>query len=305
MSWVSTNKLTQLANSLRNKFTTNELVLANSDKSKGAYLNVGGQDGLITMSPMVEDGSTPAALWVTDSAANNATELTGGTLSYVTDVGADTEDYTSLSLVGGVVNVSGKNGAQRRITNVAAPIKSTDVATNWDTVIKTTYFLMNGMTMISGSDTISVNNNMTGSEVFVRLPKLSYSRYSFDTKYLGLYYALRIPYFTHRYTPTSDKTVFSYYLTKYPCETGAQDNLQVIETTRAHVLCTRGSSPKIVGMAFISSGWYVLDSIYYPKIQVTLSIPEENWTTVGTNELECLSPYVILFTNEALLFPED
>lgn len=126
MSWVSTNKLTQLANSLRNKFTTNELVLANSDKSKGAYLNVGGQDGLITVSPMVEDGSTPAALWVTDSAANNATELTGGTLSYVTDVGADTEDYTSLSLVGGVVNVSGKNGAQRRITNVATPISDND-----------------------------------------------------------------------------------------------------------------------------------------------------------------------------------
>lgn len=127
MSWVSTNKLKSLGNTLRTKFTTNELVLANADKSKGAHLNVGGQDGLITLSPMVEDGVTPAALWVTDSEANNATELTGGTLSYVNNVGADDEDYTSLSLVGGVVNVSGKSGAQRRITNAADPINDNDV----------------------------------------------------------------------------------------------------------------------------------------------------------------------------------
>lgn len=134
MSWVSFNKLNTLCTGLRNKFTTNELVLANSDKTKGAHLNVGGQDGLITMSPMTEDGSTPAALWVTDSEANNATELTGGTLSYVTGVGTDSEDYTSLSLVGDVVNVSGKNGAQRRITNVADPVSDND-AVNQKTLL--------------------------------------------------------------------------------------------------------------------------------------------------------------------------
>lgn len=127
MSWVSGTKLQQFATSIRNKFVSNEIVVANSDKSKGAHLNVGGQDGLIIMSPMNEDGVTPAALWVADSEANNATELTGGTLSYVTDVGKSTEDYTSVSLVGNVVNVSGKSGAARRITNVADPVNDNDV----------------------------------------------------------------------------------------------------------------------------------------------------------------------------------
>lgn len=126
MSWVSYNKLNQFLNGLRTKFTTNELVLANADKSKGAHVNVGGQDGLITLSPMSEDGVTPAALWITDSEANNATELTGGTLSYVENVGAEEEDYTSVSLVGGVVNVGGKNGASKRITNVADPVNDND-----------------------------------------------------------------------------------------------------------------------------------------------------------------------------------
>lgn len=130
MSWVSYSKLQTLCQALRNKFTTGEIVIANDDKSIGAHLNHTAQDGLVTLSPIVEDGTTPAALWVTDSAANNATELTGGTLSYVTDVGKDTEDYTSISLVGGVVNVSGKSGAQRRITNVAAPMSDYD-ALNW------------------------------------------------------------------------------------------------------------------------------------------------------------------------------
>ena len=133
MSWVSYSKLQTLCQALRNKFTTGELVIANDDKSIGAHLNHTAQDGLVTISPITEDGTTPAALWVTDSAANNATELTGGTLSYVTDVGKDTEDYTSLSLVGGVVNVSGKSGAQRRITNVADPVDDND-AVNKKTV---------------------------------------------------------------------------------------------------------------------------------------------------------------------------
>ena len=128
MSWVSYTKLKELCDAMRTKFISNELVIANSDKSLGAHLNIGGQDGLVTVSPITEDGVTPAALWVTDSEANNATELTGGTLSYVTNNGKATEDYTSLSLVGGVVNVSGKSGAQRRITNVATPTGDNDVA---------------------------------------------------------------------------------------------------------------------------------------------------------------------------------
>lgn len=133
MSWVSYSKLQTLCQALRNKFTTGEMVIANDDKSIGAHLNHTAQDGLVTISPITEDGVTPAALWVTDSAANNATELTGGTLTYVTDNGKDTEDYTSLSLVGGVVNVSGKSGAQRRITNVADPVDDND-AVNKKTV---------------------------------------------------------------------------------------------------------------------------------------------------------------------------
>lgn len=121
---TSFNELLQKKN--RESIITTQLTLANADKSKGAHLNVGVQDGLITLSPMTEDGSTPASLWVTDSASNNATELTGGTLSYVTDVGSDSEDWTSLSLVGDVVNVSGKGGATRRITNVADPVNDND-----------------------------------------------------------------------------------------------------------------------------------------------------------------------------------
>lgn len=128
MSWVSYTKLKSLCDGLRNKMVSNEYLLANSDKSKGVHMNIGGQDGLMIMSPVTEDGSTPAALWVTDSDANNATELTGGTLSYVTDNGKSSEDFTSLSLVGGVVNVSGKSGAQRRITNVGTPTGDNDAA---------------------------------------------------------------------------------------------------------------------------------------------------------------------------------
>lgn len=129
MSWVSYAKLQTLCNALRNKFTSSEFVLANDAKNVGVHFNHTAQDGLVAISPMTEDGSTPAALWVTDSEANNATEITAGTFSYVTDNGKSTEDFTSMSLVGGVVNVSGKNGAQRKITNVATPTNDSDVAT--------------------------------------------------------------------------------------------------------------------------------------------------------------------------------
>ena len=129
MSWVSYAKLQTLCNALRQKFTSGEIVLANDAKNVGVHFNHTAQDGLVAISPMTEDGSTPAALWVTDSEANNATEITAGTFSYVTDNGKDTEDFTSMSLVGGVVNVSGKNGAARKITNVATPTNDSDVAT--------------------------------------------------------------------------------------------------------------------------------------------------------------------------------
>ena len=129
MSWVSYAKLQTLCNALRQKFTSGEIVLANDAKNVGVHFNHTAQDGLVAISPMTEDGSTPAALWVTDSEANNATEITAGTFSYVTDNGKDTEDFTSMSLVGGVVNVSGKNGVARKITNVATPTNDSDVAT--------------------------------------------------------------------------------------------------------------------------------------------------------------------------------
>lgn len=219
MSWVSYSKLQTLCQALRNKFTTGELVIANDDKSIGAHLNHTAQDGLVTISPITEDGVTPAALWVTDSAANNATELTGGTLSYVTDVGKDTEDYTSLSLVGGVVNVSGKSGAQRRITNVADPVKTSDVATKWTTTLKTVASL-GDTPMLSGSDLIYLNPTLW-NDALVRLPETIYNRELYD-KYEGhaggtrYSYAYRLPSFCFNSTPTADIAEFSYYLAGYP-----------------------------------------------------------------------------------------
>lgn len=174
MSWVSYSKLQTLCQALRNKFTTGEMVIANDDKSIGAHLNHTAQDGLVTISPITEDGVTPAALWVTDSAANNATELTGGTLTYVTDNGKETEDYTSLSLVGGVVNVSGKSGAQRRITNVADPVDDND-AVNKKTIDSlpvisvTTTSLSKSVTRSDGGSVGVINYwMMTGAASFTR-----------------------------------------------------------------------------------------------------------------------------------------
>lgn len=124
---LSTN-LKEIMAFIRNKFTTSELVLANSDKTIGAHLNHTAQDGLISISPISETEGT-AALWLTDAQADNKTELTGGTFAYV--VGEDANEKGAyLSLVGNTVTFGkiGETDTKILINNIAEPETNYQVA---------------------------------------------------------------------------------------------------------------------------------------------------------------------------------
>lgn len=128
MSWVSQTNLKTIMTAIRNKFTTGDLVIANDDKSVGVEVNHTAQDGLVTVSPISTDASVESALHLSNGDDSKKTELTQGTLSYVTGTG-DSEEYNYMSLLGDAVTFGKKGGGNVQIGGVADPTSAQQVAT--------------------------------------------------------------------------------------------------------------------------------------------------------------------------------
>lgn len=128
MSWVSQTNLKTIMTAIRNKFTTGDLVIANDDKSVGVEVNHTAQDGLVTVSPISTDASVESALHLSNGDDTKKTELTQGTLSYVTGTG-DNEEYNYMSLLGDGVTFGKKGGGNVQLGGVADPTSNQQVAT--------------------------------------------------------------------------------------------------------------------------------------------------------------------------------
>ena len=128
MSWVSQANLKSIMTAIRNKFTTGDLVIANDAKDTGVELNYTAQDGLVTVSPISTDASVESALHLSNGDDTKKTELTQGTLSYVTGTG-DSEEYNYMSLLGDGVTFGKKGGGNVQIGGVADPTSAQQVAT--------------------------------------------------------------------------------------------------------------------------------------------------------------------------------
>jgi hypothetical protein len=128
MSWVSQTNLKTIMTAIRNKFTTGDLVIANDAKDTGVELNYTAQDGLVTVSPISTDASVESALHLSNGDDSKKTELTQGTLSYVTGTG-DSEEYNYMSLLGDGVTFGKKGGGNVQIGGVADPTSAQQVAT--------------------------------------------------------------------------------------------------------------------------------------------------------------------------------
>ena len=128
MSWVSQANLKTIMTAIRNKFTTGDLVIANDAKNTGVELNYTAQDGLVTVSPISTDASVESALHLSNGDDTKKTELTQGTLSYVTGTG-DSEAYNYMSLLGNGVTFGKKGGGNVQVGGVADPTSAQQVAT--------------------------------------------------------------------------------------------------------------------------------------------------------------------------------
>ena len=128
MSWVSQANLKSIMTAIRNKFTTGDLVIANDAKDTGVELNYTAQDGLVTVSPISTDASVESALHLSNGDDTKKTELTQGTLSYVTGTG-DSEAYNYMSLLGDGVTFGKKGGGNVQVGGVADPTSAQQVAT--------------------------------------------------------------------------------------------------------------------------------------------------------------------------------
>lgn len=138
MSWVSQANIKTIMTAIRNKFTTSDLVIANDAKDTGVELNYASQDGLVTVSPISTSASTEAALHLSNGDDTKKTELTQGTLSYVTGTGSS-ETYNYMSLLGNGVTFGKNGGGNVQLGGVADPTSAQQVATkNYaDNIIKT------------------------------------------------------------------------------------------------------------------------------------------------------------------------
>lgn len=128
MSWVSQADIKAIMTAIRNKFTTGDLVIANDAKDTGVELNYASQDGLVTVSPISTSASTEAALHLSNGDDTKKTELTQGTLSYVTGSG-DSETYNYMSLLGDGVTFGKNGGGNVQLGGVADPTSAHQVAT--------------------------------------------------------------------------------------------------------------------------------------------------------------------------------
>lgn len=120
MSWVSQANIKTIMTAIRNKFTTSDLVIANNAKDTGVELNYASQDGLVTVSPISTSASTEAALHLSNGDDTKKTELTQGTLSYVTGTGSS-ETYNYMSLLGDGVTFGKNGGGNVQLGGVDAP----------------------------------------------------------------------------------------------------------------------------------------------------------------------------------------
>ena len=128
MSWVSQANIKTIMTAIRNKFTTSDLVIANDAKDTGVELNYASQDGLVTVSPISTSASTEAALHLSNGDDTKKTELTQGTLSYVTGSGSS-ETYNYMSLLGDGVTFGKNGGGNVQLGGVADPTSEQQVAT--------------------------------------------------------------------------------------------------------------------------------------------------------------------------------
>lgn len=128
MSWVSQANIKTIMTAIRNKFTTSDLVIANDAKDTGVELNYASQDGLVTVSPISTSASTEAALHLSNGDDTKKTELTQGTLSYVTGTGSS-ETYNYMSLLGDGVTFGKNGGGNVQLGGVADPTSARQVAT--------------------------------------------------------------------------------------------------------------------------------------------------------------------------------
>ena len=128
MSWVSQANIKNIMTAIRNKFTTGDLVIANDAKNTGVELNYTSQDGLVTVSPISTSASTEAALHLSNGDDTKKTELTQGTLSYVTGSGSS-ETYYYMSLLGDGVTFGKNGGGNVQLGGVADPTSAQQVAT--------------------------------------------------------------------------------------------------------------------------------------------------------------------------------
>ena len=128
MRWVSQANIKTIMTAIRNKFTTSDLVIANDAKDTGVELNYASQDGLVTVSPISTSASTEAALHLSNGDDTKKTELTQGTLSYVTGTGSS-ETYNYMSLLGDGVTFGKNGGGNVQVGGVADPTSAQQVAT--------------------------------------------------------------------------------------------------------------------------------------------------------------------------------
>ena len=158
MSWVSQANLKSIMTAIRNKFTTGDLVIANDAKNTGVELNYTAQDGLVTVSPISTDASVESALHLSNGDDSKKTELTQGTLSYVTGTG-DSEAYNYMSLLGNGVTFGKKGGGNVQVGGVADPTDAQQVATK---------NYVDGIKIKTFTYTFTINNEITVSPLTLR-----------------------------------------------------------------------------------------------------------------------------------------
>lgn len=190
MSWVSQANIKTIMTAIRNKFTTSDLVIANDAKDTGVELNYASQDGLVTVSPISTSASTEAALHLSNGDDTKKTELTQGTLSYVTGSGSS-ETYNYMSLLGDGVTFGKNGGGNVQLGGVADPTSARQAATkNYvDNRIVYRYitFYLDSEVLIDQNKSAVIKVNSPTRIGFISTERLlsAYAYAVFNNNYLG------------------------------------------------------------------------------------------------------------------------
>lgn len=198
MSWVSQANIKTIMTAIRNKFTTGDLVIANDAKDTGVELNYASQDGLVTVSPISTSASTEAALHLSNGDDTKKTELTQGTLSYVTGTGSS-ETYNYMSLLGDGVTFGKNGGGNVQVGGVADPTSAQQVATkNYVDSFHNRYNIMNNQYTFNSSVTVPAYGAVLVYQAERDVSKYSntlisataYVKSANDSSYDKIYYAV-------------------------------------------------------------------------------------------------------------------